>query len=61
MTLTEREIREIRGREAKARAILEGVTNIFEMGSGDNVNVRDLVEAALDYLNENEKYFSAGL
>lgn len=61
MTLTEREIREISDREAKARAVLEGVTEIFEMGSGENINVFDLVKVALDYLNENEKYFSAGL
>ncbi|MCD7847541.1 MAG: hypothetical protein LUG49_05895 [Oscillospiraceae bacterium] len=61
MTLTEREMREISDREKKARSILKGITEIFAMGSGENIDVLDLVESALDYLNENEKYFSAGL
>ncbi|MCD7732998.1 MAG: hypothetical protein LUH56_06110 [Oscillospiraceae bacterium] len=61
MTLTEREMREISDREKKARSTLECITEVFAMGSGENIDVLDLVKVALDYLNENEKYFSAGL
>lgn len=49
--------------ETKARAILQSLVYALEMDAdtGEQINVLGLVEAALDYLEENNKMFSVGL
>ncbi|MCD8376161.1 MAG: hypothetical protein LUD69_04400 [Oscillospiraceae bacterium] len=61
MKLTEQQITEIDDRERKARAILKSLVFALEADAADEINTLGLVEAALDYLNENDKVFSVGL
>lgn len=63
MKLTEQQITTIDKNETKARAILQSLVYALEMDAdtGEQINVLGLVEAALDYLQENNKLLSVGL
>ncbi|MCD7847540.1 MAG: hypothetical protein LUG49_05890 [Oscillospiraceae bacterium] len=59
--LTEQQIQEVIDREDKVRAILECLRYGLKLDGKDDLDVLDLVEAVLDYLNENYKLFMPGL
>lgn len=63
MKITEQQITTIDNNETKARAILQSLAYALEMDAdtGEQINVLRLVEAALDYLQQNNKIFSVGL
>jgi hypothetical protein len=63
MKITEQQITAIDGNNTKAKAILQSLAYALEMDAdtGEQINVLDLVEAALDYLEQNNQMFSVGL
>lgn len=63
MKITEEQITTLDNNETKARAILESLVFALEMDAdtGEQINVLGLVEAALDYLQQNNKVFQTGM
>lgn len=63
MKITEQQITAIDNNNTKAKAILQSLAFALEMDAdtGEQINVLGLVEAALDYLEQNNKMFSVGL
>ena len=61
--MTKEQVIKVDNNETKARAILQSLVYALEMDAdtGEQINVLGLVEAALDYLEENNKIFSVGL
>lgn len=61
--MTKEQVIKVDNNETKARAILQSLLYALEMDAdtGEQINVLGLVEAALDYLEENNKMFSVGL
>lgn len=61
--MTKEQVIKVDNNEIKARAILQSLVYALEMDAdtGEQINVLGLVEAALDYLEENNKMFSVGL
>ena len=61
--MTKEQVIKVDNNETKARAILQSLVYALEMDAdiGEQINVLGLVEAALDYLEENNKMFSVGL
>ena len=61
--MTKEQVIKVDNNETKARAILQRLVYALEMDAdtGEQINVLGLVEAALDYLEENNKMFSVGL
>lgn len=61
--MTKEQVIKVDNNETKARAILQSLVYALEMDAdtGEQINVLGLVEAALDYLEENSKMFSVGL
>ena len=61
--MTKEQVIKVDNNETKARAILQSLVYALEMDAdtGELINVLGLVEAALDYLEENNKMFSVGL
>ena len=60
--MTKEQVIKVDNNETKARAILQSLVYALEMDAdtGEQINVLGLVEAALDYLEENNKMFSVG-
>ncbi|WP_455505699.1 hypothetical protein [Gemmiger formicilis] len=63
MKITQEQISIIDNNESKARAILKSLIFALEMDAdtGEQINVLDLVEAAADYLDQNNQILSVGL
>ena len=61
--MTKEQVIKVDNNETKARAILQSLVYALEMDAdtGEQINVLGLVEAALYYLEENNKMFSVGL
>lgn len=61
--MTKEQVIKVDNNETKARAILQSLVYALETDAdtGEQINVLGLVEAALDYLEENNKMFSVGL
>ena len=61
--MTKEQVIKVDNNETKARAILQSLVYALEMDAdtGEQINVLGLVDAALDYLEENNKMFSVGL
>ena len=61
--MTNEQVIKVDSNETKARAILQSLVYALETDAdtGEQINVLGLVEAALDYLEENNRMFSVGL